>query len=285
MKKIIVIAMLLVSMMSFAQITTTKNELMAGADFTWGSYNPLGGEWSYVAEDNYMSFTIPGVEYQFEAKPNDMFKLFLHADAGYLMSKYTDDGDAPANGDCFASAMYFALEPMVKAYLPNNLFVKIGLPFGFMNLTKQDEDADAESGQKLDMWANFGFDNREIEMHGLTPWDKFEKGMAFYGKFEMGILETWEDEDTEEFQMYLGVEGCYAYYMENMMVKPYLKYKMQLNEGSDTEPLQKDSSIDIGAVFAKDFSEQFNLEAGLDFGIKMLEEENTAGDDMLNSLN
>jgi len=283
MKKTITIAMIMIAAMAFS-MEITKNKVLAGADFSMGSYAPMYDTWTYDAKGQFMNFTVPGVNYQFEGKPNDMFKLYLHADAGYMMSKYTYDGDAPANGDVFASAMYLALEPMVKGYFANNLFVKIGLPFGYMNMTAQNEDADAESGQNLDMWANFGFDNREIEMHGLTPWDKFEKGMAFYGVFEMGIMESWEDNDTEEFEMFFGVEGCYAYYMENMMVKPYLAYKMQLNEGSDTEPLAKDSFINIGAIFAKDFNEQFNLEAGLDFGIQMLEEENAAGDDMLNKL-
>ena len=79
--------------------------------------------------------------------------------------------------------------------------------------------------------------------------------------------------------MYFGVKGCYAYYEDNMMIKPYLSYRMGLNDKVD-----ENGYLNIGVEFAKDFNEQFNLEAGLDFGMTMLPEENAAGDDMLNTL-
>ncbi len=264
MKKTLTIAMIMIAAMAFSQMEITKNEVLAGADFSMGSYSPMYGMWAYDSKVQFMNFTLPNVNYQFEAKPNDMFKLYLHADAGYMMSKYTYDGDAPPNGDVFAKAMYIALEPMAKAYLPNNLFVKLGLPFSYVNFTEQDEDADAYGVQVLDMWVNFGFDNREIEQHGLTPWDEFEKGMAIYGVFEMGVLESVDGEDTDDLPMYFGVKGCYAHQMEgNMMIKPYLSFITQLNE----DAADKDTEVVIGGMFAKDFNEKFNLEADLNFNI------------------
>jgi hypothetical protein len=264
MKKIITVVMMIATIAAFAQMETTKHKVLAGADFSMGSYSTLYEMWSYDAKLKFTNFTVPNVNYQFEAKPNDMFKLYLHADAGYMMSKLTYDGDAPANGDIFAKAMYLMADPMVKAYLPNNLFVKLGLPFTYVNLTEQDEDADAYGVQVLDMWAHFGFDNREIEMSMLTPWDKFEKGMAFYGVFKMGIMESVDGEDTEDLPMYFGVKGCYAHQMEgNMMLKPYLSFMMQLNE--DAAP--KDTEVVIGGMFAKDFNEKFNMEADLNLNI------------------
>jgi hypothetical protein len=199
------------------------------------------------------------------------------------MYKNTVDGEAPDPTDVFGSNMYLSINPMVKAYLPNSLFVKVGLPFDYISMTPQVEDADAVAANGMNMWANFGFDNREIEKHGLTPWDKFEKGMAFYGKYQMGLMYSWDGTDVEDLPSYFGVEGCYAHYMENMMFKPYLSYEMQLNEDAGF----KDSWLDIGVIFAKDFSEQFNLEANLNFEMWMLEDADLAGmaEDSYNTLN
>jgi len=64
-----------------------------------------------------------------------------------------------------------------------------------------------------------------------------------------------------------------------MMVKPYLSYKMGLNDKVD-----ENGYVNIGVEFAKDFNEQFNLEAGLDFGMIMLPDEDLAGNSSYNSL-
>ncbi|MDA3886726.1 MAG: hypothetical protein PF638_14125 [Candidatus Delongbacteria bacterium] len=271
MKKFLTLAVILLLAASYS-MDITKHKVEAGADFSMGSYSAFYDMWAYDADIQVMNFTVPAVMYKFEAKPSDMFKLYLHGGLMYIMSQYTVDGETEATKDCYASALGIQLEPMGKFYLPNNLFVKVGLPFGYASMTDQDEDADAKPYMNLDMFANFGFDNREIDMHGLTPWNLFEKGMAFYGVFNMGVMESVDGDDTEELPMYFGVEGCYAYYADAMMVKPYLKYTYQLNEGSDTEPLAKDTKVNIGVDFVKDFNEKFNLQAGLDFEIEELEE-------------
>jgi hypothetical protein len=268
MKKFLTLAVMILLVASYS-LDITKNKVEAGADFGMGSYSPLYAlvmptGWTYDADDQFMNFTIPGVMYKFEAKPNDMFKLYLHGQVAYMMSKYTYDGDAPAGADNFASGIALELNPMGKFYLPNDLFVKVGLPFGYLNFTPRNDDADAIPFMGLDMFANFGFDNREIDMHGLTPWDLFEKGMAFYGVFSMGMMESIDGESTDDLPMYFGVEGCYAHQMEgNMMIKPYLSFMMQLNE----DAAAKDTEVRIGGMFAKDFNEKFNLEADLNLDI------------------
>lgn len=276
------IAMMIATIAAFAQMEITKNKVEAGAEFMMGSYNPLeleGSGWVYDAKEQYMSFTVPGVNYLFEAKPNDMFKLYLHGRLAYMMSKGTYDGEAPTGKDTYASAIALELNPMAKVYLPNNLFVKIGLPFGYMNYTPQIEDADAIPMQGLDLNACFGFDNREIEMHGLTPWNLFEKGILFQAMYEMGIMASKDGEDVEELASYFGILGAYAYYADAMMVKPYVSYKMGMNDKVD-----ENGYVHVGADFAKDFNEQFNLVANLDFGMTMLPEEDDAGNDAYNTL-
>jgi len=230
-----------------------------------------------------MAFVVPGVDYQFEAKPNDMFKLYLYAGLAYDMYKSTVDGDAPVNGDCFGSDLSFYVNPKAKVYLPNSLFAKVELPYGYVSATDQDEDAEAIAMSGMDATISGGFDNREIEMHMLTPWDKFEKGMAFYAFYDMGVMASYDGDTIDDLESFFGVEGCYAYQMENMMIKPYVNYKMQLNEDAGF----KDSWMNIGLMFAKDFNEQMNLEAGLNFGMWMLEDADLAGypEDSYNYLN
>lgn len=266
------IAMMIATIAVFAQMEITKNKLILGGEFDY---------WMTTTDPSQegMSFTIPGAMYQFETKPNDMFKLYLHGMVAYQMYKNTVDGEAADPFDVFGSNLYLSLDPMVKAYLPNNLFVKVGLPFDYISMTPQVEDADAIGVQMLDMWAEFGFDNREIEIHGLTPWDKFEKGMAFYGVYEMGIMASVDGTDAEELPSYFGIKGCYAHYADAMMIKPYLSYKMGMNDKID-----ENGYFNIGARFVKDLNEQMNIDAGLDFGMKMLPEKDDADNDAYNTL-
>jgi len=277
MKKIMTIAMMVAAMAAFSQMQITKNKVMGEAGLGYGMTTvDAGGEDVTAAT---MGFLVPGVDYQFEAKPNDMFKLYLYAGLGYMMEKTTVDGETADGADCYASDLNFYLNPMVKGYFANNLFAKLALPYNYDSVTPQIEDADAVAITSMNMILSGGFDNREIEMHALTPWDKFEKGMAFYGIYDMGIMGTYDGEDAEELASYFGVAGYYAHMMDNMMVKPYLMYKMGMNDKID-----ENGYFNIGLQFAKDFNEKMNLDAGLDFGMTMLPEEDLAGNDAYNEL-
>jgi len=269
--------MMLLTAAAFSQLQITKNKVMGEAAFNYimSTVTVAGEDYDYAQ----MGFKVPGVDYQLEAKPNEMFKLYLYAGLAYDMSKYTVDGDAPANGDCYASDLSFYLNPMVKGYFQNNLFAKLALPYNYNSVTDQNEDADAIAITNMDMILSGGFDNREIEMHALTPWDKFEKGMAFYGFYDMGMMATYDGDDADELASYFGVAGYYAHMMDNMMVKPYLVFKMGMNDKID-----ENKYFNIGLDFAKDFNEQMNVEANLDFGMCMLPDEDAAGEDTYNTL-
>ncbi len=284
MRKLMTIAMMVAAMAAFSQMQITKNKVLGGAAFGYlmTTVEDAAGD---DVTDATTAFQIPAVDYLLEAKPNDMFKLYLYGGIGYYMAKNTVDGDTPPNGDCYASDLSFYLNPMAKGYFANNLFAKLALPYNYDSVTGQDEDADALAESSLDFVLSGGFDNREIEMHGLTPWDKFEKGMAFYAVYDMGVMGSFdyidpvtgdtETEDDPELPSYFGVEGFYAHMMDgNMMLKPYLTYKMGMNEDADP-----DSYMNIGVEFAKDFNEQMNLEAGLNFGMWMLDDADAVGSD------
>ncbi len=279
MKKIMTIAMVAIAAMAFSQMDITKNKLMLGAGFGYEMETVDAGGDDVTSAT--MAFVIPGADYQFEAKPNDMFKLYLHAGVAYDMYKNTVDGDAPVNGDCFGSDLSFYVTPKAKAFFANNLFAKVELPYVYVSATDQDEDADAIAASGMDAIISGGFDNREIEMHMLTPWDKFEKGMAFYAFYDMGVMASYDGDTIDDLESFFGVEGCYAHQMEgNMMIKPYVNYKMQLNE----DAAAKDSWMNIGLMFAKDFNEQMNLEAGLNFGMWMLDDAPAGAEDSYNYL-
>ena len=258
MKKIITVAMIIVAAMSFAQMEISRNRLDAGAEF------------EYTMRDKHatMGFTVPAVSYEFEALPSEMFRMYLYGDAGFNMSKWGYDGEWD---DEFSKVFGINLAPMGKVYLPNDLFVKFGLPFMFANYAYGDNDAVSVMG--LDMFAHFGYDNRELYLQGMTPWGRFEKGMAFYGVFDMGIMYSEDGDSVDDLPMHFGVEGCYAHYNDGMMIKPYLSYMMQLNEDAGA----KDAHLNIGAVYAQDFTEQLNLEAGLNYSMVMPEDSDVDG--------
>jgi len=272
--KKIIIAMFLVAMMSYGQ-EMTKQKVMFGGGF---AYTMTTTDPSQESKD----FVIPNLGFQFERMWNDMFKLYFYGDLGYEMSKYTIDGEAPLpedgySFDCFAKVLYGDFDIRGKFYLPNNLFVTVGMPMAIAQIWPQIEDTESARLITFDGSADFGFDNREIEMHMLSPWDKFEKGMAFYGSYTTGLVEVFDSQKTEELASYFSLNGVYAYMMENMMVRPYVVYRMQLNEY-----FSKSSDLVLGAAYAQDFSEQLNLEANLGLTMHMLEDKDEFGDDTIN---
>ena len=275
MKKIMTIAMMVVAMAAFSQMQIGKNKLMAGAGLGYDmtTVTDMAGD---DVSASAMTLYVPEVNYQFEAKPNDMFKLYLYAGLGYQMESFTVDGES---ADESAKTMDLYLNPMVKGYFANNLFAKIALPYNYMSYTAPIADAEAVALTGMNMILSGGFDNREIEIHALTPWNNFEKGMAFYGIYDMGIMASYDGTAAEELASYFGVAGYYAHMMENMMVKPYLMYKMGMNDLVD-----ESSYLDLGLIFAKDFNEKMNMEAGLNFNMHMLPEADALDNDAYNTL-
>ena len=275
MKKIMTIAMMVVAMAAFSQMQIGKNKLMAGAGLGYDMTTVTDMAVDDVSASA-MTLYVPEVNYQFEAKPNDMFKLYLYAGLGYQIESFTVDGES---ADESAKTMDLYLNPMVKGYFANNLFAKIALPYNYMSYTAPIADAEAVALTGMNMILSGGFDNREIEIHALTPWNNFEKGMAFYGIYDMGIMASYDGTAAEELASYFGVAGYYAHMMENMMVKPYLMYKMGMNDLVD-----ESSYLDLGLIFAKDFNEKMNMEAGLNFNMHMLPEADALDNDAYNTL-
>ncbi|MDA3839150.1 MAG: hypothetical protein PF574_09245 [Candidatus Delongbacteria bacterium] len=279
MKKFLTLAVMMLLVASYAEFKVTRNKVMGtlGFDYLMNTVTTSDSTGTFDSDDSNMGYDLPKVAYEFEAKPTDMFKLYLYAGAGYAMDQASTDGTAADN---FSSDLNFNINPMVKAYLPSNLFVKLALPFAFNSATSDEDDAEAIPTITLDTKTSFGFDNTKIRIHGISPFNAFVKGMSFYGTFDMGLMKSIDGEDAEELPMFFGVYGCYAYYNDkDMMVKPYLSYKMGLNDKVD-----ENGYLNLGAGFAKDFTEQINITAALDFGMKMLAETNSVGDDAINTL-
>ncbi len=271
MKKIMALAMVIIATMAFT-MDITRNRVIGLLGLGYGI--------TEVADlpVNTMGLSVPDINYQFEAKPNDMFKLYLYGELGYFMDKVTVDGEA---ADAMSgSTLLLGLNPMGKLYLPNSLFAKVALPFEYSSYTSDLSGAEAVPVQGMDAEISFGYDTREIYIHGLTPYDLFEKGIVAYGFYNMGLMYSVDGEDADELPSYAGFYGAYAHYADAMMIKPYLKYKMGMNDKVD-----ENGYFNIGVDFGKDFSEQLNVTANLDFGMTMLPEEDAAGNDAYNELN
>lgn len=251
MKKIITVVMMLATIAAFAQMEITRNRVMGA----------LGMDYVMQEKATAMSLHIPAVGYEFEAKPNDMFKIYFYGDLGYTMTSYAYDGTA---NDDSEKNLELNLFPKAKVYLPNNLFGAVVLPFNYKSKTEAMPDAEAISSMGLDAEIQFGFDNREIYIQGLSPWAKFEKGLIGYAFYNMQVMSSYDGEDAEELGSWVGVNAAYAHYMENMMIKPSLMYAMGMNDKYD-----EDGHLFLSLDFAKDFTEQINLEAGLEYYMQM----------------
>jgi hypothetical protein len=251
MKKIMTIAVMMIAMMAFAQMEISRNRLIAGAELDYAMQDKL----------TLTGFTIPGVGYEFEAKPNEMFKLYLYGDMSYTITSFSYDGTA---ADESQKDLHLNLNPAVKAYLPNNLFGKLALPYMYHSETAAIKDAEAVAITAMDADIQFGYDTREIFIKGLTPWAKFEKGLLGYAFYKMGLMASYDGTAADELGSYFGVAGAYAHYNENMMIRPYLTYAMGMNDKVD-----EDGHLNLGIDFVKDFTETVNLEAGLDYYMQM----------------
>lgn len=250
MKKIMVLAIVMIAAMAFS-MEISRNRLMGGAALDYTMQDKLTG----------MAFTVPGAAYEFEAKPNDMFKLYLYGDVAYTMTSWSLDGEA---ADEMQKDLHLNLYPKVKAYLPNNLFGAVELPYFYHSYTAPITDAEAVAITSMDADVQFGFDNREIYIQGMTPWAKFEKGLIGYAFYRMGLMASFDGEAADELGSYFGVNAAYAHYSENMMIKPWLMYAMGMNDKVD-----EDGHFYLGLDFVKDFTEKVNLEAGFEYYMQM----------------
>jgi hypothetical protein len=270
MKKIMALAMVIIATMAFT-MDITRNRVMGMVGLGYGM--------TEVADlpVNTMGLSVPDINYQFEAKPSDMFKLYLYGELGYFMSSVTVDGeDAEGFG---GSTLLLGLNPMGKLYLPNSLFAKVALPFEYSSYTSDADGAEAWPVQDMNAVVSFGYDTREIYVHGLTPYDLFEKGIVAYAFYDMGLMHSEDGEAAEELESYFGIYGAYAHYADAMMIKPYVQYKMGMNDKVD-----EDSYMSIGLDFVKDLNEQMNIQANLDFNMHMLADAPEGMEDSYNDI-
>ncbi|MCK4980141.1 MAG: hypothetical protein KAS62_07080, partial [Candidatus Delongbacteria bacterium] len=284
-KSVVIIAVFLFSVSMFAGVT--KSEFTGGVKyyFAAGGIEDLSMYTipNTVNQLNYVN--IPYVDYKFEIMLGKLFKIYAHPSIGYKFLKGTEDGTAPFGYDRYASEFYMSVKPMLKFYLPRQIFkmdgffAKGGLPIHTRSISPQTENpAPAEHFRTVDIFLNLGYDNRKIDQHLLTPWDSFEQGWAAYATYDEHLIQiesgAYDPVATlSELPRYFGISGCYSHLVkkENMMVKMALDYKYQLNEnhlGSG----HKDSNIDLRALFAYDVIKEVHASANLGFGVTELEQ-------------
>jgi len=272
MKRSSVICILLITALIFAQtdapnkITKSKFTAATGACYCFDNADPNMEE---------ITYSLPQTEWKVEIDPNENLKIYFNTALGYSASRL--------NGD--HNELVFSADPMLKYTFSGAFFIKGGLPlsFGTYSLT---------SGRRVlikdfSAAANLGFDNRDIEIRKLTPWDNFEDGMALYGVFETDIVFSVDNNPEEELPSYAGLEAAYAYPLENGMVKGNVSYRYQLNEnylGRINERGGMNSTLIFGLLYAKDLNRNFNFNAEADFMIIELEEQDAAENGAYNYL-
>lgn len=236
---------------------TLKNELEAGAA-------------SSILFDNAKmplfrtGFIIPKLDYKYEIKPNSFFRLYFYSGSGYQAVRSVWDGEHrtdPADNlehrtDTFSHDIFFYINPMVKLYFPINMFVKSGLAYKYSEFRKQFYEADAYGIMSFDMKSDIGFDNRNIEMSLLTPWGKFEEGIALFGVFKQILMTSTDGESPDDLPIYLGLEVHFAKLLKNYdMIKAYYKHDYQISEDAG----DRNTWITAGAIYAKDINSGLNF--------------------------
>ncbi len=243
-----------------------------------------GGNYSMQDKAATTSFLVPNVAYEFEAKPNKMFKVILNSNVSFDMFKNTLDGDALPGMDTWGNNLGFNLSPAVKAYFPNDLFAKVVLPYNFTHATPQVEDnaSDlAETTNALNADVSFGYDPSKGDIELLSPWADFSEGLCVEGKFGMEIYSKTtvdgEGDAVEDHDMHIGAEASYAILKKdmNMNIKPMVAFEKHLND-EVTEAM----AIDLGLYYAQDFSKVFALDATLGMNMFKL----NSDEDMVNTL-
>ncbi|MDA3886124.1 MAG: hypothetical protein PF638_11080 [Candidatus Delongbacteria bacterium] len=288
MKKHFVIALLLVAISLFSQFEITKNEgfISAGTGYMINAERFTGNSLTNIA--------IPYGSYQLEGKTDEKSIYYVYADGGLNMNSFSESDELPENetpfystDDSFAYDLGLFVNPMIKYFMKDSTFTTVGLPFSFVSKSidpnsfsyidptpqATSEDTAISSDLQLAATAVFGYDTRDIEFHVLSPWDKFEEGMAAYGFIKYGLFkhytfsgmtETQEDKLSAPEHVF-GIEGCYSYLMEDykLLVKPIASFEMQFNDATDQYQWY------TGKVFAAwDYSKKINVNGtlGMKFG-------------------
>lgn len=215
---------------------------------------------------------MPAVDYKYESDISDFVRLYFYSGMGYEAVRSVWDGEHrtdPADNlqhrtDTFSNEIYMYIDPKVKLHLTNGLFLKAALPFEYSEFTPQRYEggkrADSYGVFGLEMVAEFGFDNRIIEKHLLSPWNNFEEGISVLGFFRPGITASVDGESADDLPAYIGMEACYSELLNNDdMIKAYLTHSYQNNEDAG----YKNTWITFGALYSRDFSRVINLESDI----------------------
>ncbi|MBN1970531.1 MAG: hypothetical protein JXR48_07170 [Candidatus Delongbacteria bacterium] len=269
MKKLVLVLTVLVAALSSFAMQVDKHNVEFKAELP---------NYSMQDKATTLGFVIPNVTYKYEAKANDMFKLYFHGVAGFNMSQMKYDGEVAEGADTFAKDMYIKLNPMGEYILPNDMFLKAELPFAYNNTTEQDEDADAIGSMTLNLDLKASYDKSKIDIELLSPWAAHEEGICVTAKFGVELMKQYDGEDAEEKDMNVGISGSYAMLNRdvNYTLKPKFDFTKHLNDKVD-----ESMDVNVGLYYAQDFSKQFTLEG--DLGVNMNKDNEDA--DMESTLN
>ena len=296
-KSVVIIAVFLFSVSMFAGVT--KSEFVGGIKYHFisGGVGELSkyGVPSGTNQLNHINF--PYVDYKIEMMLGSLFKIYIHPSIGYKLLKGEIDGTSPEGYDRYATEFYLKVKPMLKFYLPKQIFKMDGFfAKGGLSITSESisphnvNPAPAEHTKAIDGFLSLGFDNRKIDQHILTPWDMFEQGWAAYATFdEYFFHSSVSTEDPEvimdQLPRYFGIVGCYSHLVkkENMMVKMMLDYKYQVNPDCMGGG-HKDTTVDLSLLFAYDVIKQIHASANFGFRVEELEMTDAAGNGNYNYL-
>lgn len=279
MKRIFVLLSLLLFVFSSNAIgkEITKNRLYLGSDFDWLLNN--GGDSKSTA----MMFTIPSINYLYEYKPTDFIKLYLHTDAYFDFIKSSYDGITNENTPTNSG---LKIKHKVKFYLPNHLYISLGVIsyFTYANPDIDNQDAVTTLAFDVDKF-KFGWSDQSTEIHILSPWDFFKDGFDASLWLYQGVFRKVSEKhavSTADLPTEIGVKLDYAFLNKKakFMINPWFDFGKQI--ASDGFEAMK---IDFGLLYSQDFAEKFNLcvdgvfnldkvnddvdlTKGIDFGLK-----------------
>ncbi|MCK4980610.1 MAG: hypothetical protein KAS62_09445 [Candidatus Delongbacteria bacterium] len=248
MKKHFVITLLVITISLFSQFEITKHKV----------YPSIGTGYMINAErftgNSLMNIAIPYGSYKLEGRTDEKSMYYLYANGGFCMNKFASADELPigelpgsSTNDSFAYNMELFVNPMIKYFMKDSTFATIGLPFSFVSkpidLSPDEADMVISSDLQFNITSAFGYDTRDIEFHILSPWDKFEEGMAAYGFLNYGLFKHYtysgitdeQDKLLSEAENIFGIEGCYSYLLEDqkLLLKPIARYEMQFNDVID----------------------------------------------------
>jgi hypothetical protein len=264
------------------------------------------------------NISVPYAKYYLETVQQERNKFYLTGTMAYNMNKTTIDGEVEEGADKFASDFYLLLDPQIRFYIPketfsklgnpdkkessgdweewqeptgdakssNKFFFAMGLPLEYHNVTPQHEEAKTYTTTIIDMTANFGYDDKQVDIKKLSPYASFQKGLFAYALFEYRLSESFDGESPDETPMKFGIAADYATNLEkwvpNAMFKPFfsLKYQMK-SDAMRIFPWEYVNGyvgsyldINFGAEYAQDFSEEFNLTGLISATTWQLDDEN-----------